>query len=110
MAAVDVIAQRVRTKWSKRSRGSPGAAIRNAVATSFPLPSGQPPLFHDITVNDDDAFTHVRACSERLRHPHTFGLRLVRDTLLVQVPNGFGVPVRAHRPTAIEALSGRGSF
>jgi hypothetical protein len=35
---VDVTAQWVRTSWTKRSRGGPAAARRNAVPVGFPLP------------------------------------------------------------------------
>jgi hypothetical protein len=97
MTAVDVIAQRVRTSWSKRSRGFPSAATRNAVPTAFPLPSGQPPLFHDVTMDESDGFT-PRMITLHEAPPQTLGLRRVGDSLLVRVPNGFGVPVRAHRP------------
>lgn len=97
IAGVEVIAQRVRTTWSKRSRGIPGSAVRNAVPTAFSLPSGLPPLFHDIVMNEDDGFTpHATAVYEA---PRPFGLRLVGDALLVRVPDGFGAPVRTHRPT-----------
>lgn len=97
MTAVDVVAQRVRTRWSKRSRGSPSAAARNALPTAFPLPSGRPPLFHDVTMDESDGFT-PRMITLHEAPRHILGLRLAGDSLLVQVPGGFGVPVRAHRP------------
>ena len=34
----DVIVQYVRVVWTKRSRGAPGAAIRNAAPLGFSLP------------------------------------------------------------------------
>jgi hypothetical protein len=33
--------------------------------------------------------------------PHEFGLRAVGPALRVQLPDGFGVPVRVHRPTVL---------
>ncbi|AEV83590.1 hypothetical protein ACWT_2851 [Actinoplanes sp. SE50] len=97
MKAVDVIVQRVRTTWSKQSRGNPGAALRSAVPEAFPLPAAGAPLFHDITVAEDEDFVPREAI---LPQPPAaaFGLRLVGNALRVQLPNGHGAPARAPRP------------
>ncbi|XVV16855.1 hypothetical protein ACQP2X_21485 [Actinoplanes sp. CA-131856] len=94
---MDVIVQRVVTLWSKRSRGFPNAALRNAVPPAFPLPSGRPPLFHDVDVREENCFeprSEVRPLT-----PRAFGLHLAGDVLRVRVPDGFGFPQRRHRPS-----------
>jgi hypothetical protein len=39
---MDVVAQRVRTTWTKRSRGGPAASVRNRVPVTFPRPDSSP--------------------------------------------------------------------
>ncbi|WP_285646865.1 hypothetical protein [Lentzea sp. NBRC 102530] len=39
---VDVVAQWVKTEWTKKSRGMPGAALRNAAPVGFVLPHVSP--------------------------------------------------------------------
>ncbi|MCW2936195.1 MAG: hypothetical protein JWM19_7157 [Actinomycetia bacterium] len=53
---MDVIAQWVRTVWTKRSRGGPAAVHRNAVASGFKLPGTQPPLVHEVLMAEQDDF------------------------------------------------------
>jgi hypothetical protein len=101
MAAMDVIVQRVRTTWSKRSRGFPDATLRNAAPTAFELPSGRPPLFHDVALREEHDFEPQVKVLHGLPPRHEFGLRLVGTALRVQLPNGFGVPVRSHRPVLL---------
>jgi hypothetical protein len=96
---VDVIVQRVKVTWTKRSRGRPGAALRHAVPVAFPLPSGRPPRFHDIVADEDDGFVPRLTVHDGGPPARVFGLRPAGDTLQVRLPNGFGVPVRRHRPT-----------
>ncbi|MEQ0563670.1 hypothetical protein ABJI51_31720 [Amycolatopsis sp. NEAU-NG30] len=51
---MDVVAQRVRTTWSKRSRGGPAAAVRNRVPAAFPLPEGA--VVHEVDVDESTGF------------------------------------------------------
>lgn len=51
---MDVVAQRVRTTWTKRSRGGPAAAARNRVPVAFPLLAGAP--LHEVTVDESTGF------------------------------------------------------
>ncbi|GLY41773.1 hypothetical protein Amsp01_077960 [Amycolatopsis sp. NBRC 101858] len=51
---MDVVAQRVRTTWTKRSRGGPAAAVRNRVPVAFPLPDGA--LLHEVNVDESTGF------------------------------------------------------
>jgi hypothetical protein len=54
---VDVVVQWVRTYWTKRSRGAPGATRRNAVPEAFPLPEAVPPFVHEVRMHESDDFT-----------------------------------------------------
>lgn len=51
---VDVVAQKVRTTWTKRSRGGPPAAARNRVPTAYPLPDGA--SLHLVDVDESTGF------------------------------------------------------
>ncbi|MEU0793172.1 hypothetical protein ABZ342_24120 [Amycolatopsis sp. NPDC005961] len=51
---MDIVAQRVRTTWTKRSRGGPAAAARNRVPVAFPLLAGAP--IHEVTVDESTGF------------------------------------------------------
>lgn len=54
LVVVDVVAQRVRTTWTKRSRGGPAAALRNRVPVAFPLPDGA--RFHAVDIDESTGF------------------------------------------------------
>jgi hypothetical protein len=101
MAAMDVIVQRVQTTWTKRSRGVPLANLRNAAPVAFELPTGRPPLFHDVVMNEKDDFTPRVRVTHETPPSREFGLQLVGKALRVQLPDGFGVPVRRHRPVVM---------
>lgn len=49
---MDVVAQWVRTSWTKRSRGGEAARRRGAVPVAFPLPELTTPMTHTITVDE----------------------------------------------------------
>lgn len=51
---VDVMAQRVRTTWTKRSRGGPAATARNRVPVAFPLLADAP--IHAVDVDESTGF------------------------------------------------------
>ncbi len=73
MAAMDVIVQRVQTTWTKRSRGVPLANLRNAAPVAFELPTGRPPLFHDVVMNEKDDFTPRVRVAHEPRHRASSG-------------------------------------
>jgi len=98
---MDVVVQRVSTTWTKRSRGFPDATLRNALPVSFALPSGGPPLFHDVRMLEWEDFTPQVSVAHGAPPRHDFGLRLVGPTLQVRLPNGFGAPTRAYRPAML---------
>ncbi|MEQ4302217.1 hypothetical protein ABNF97_12625 [Plantactinospora sp. B6F1] len=95
---MDVTVQRIRTTWSKRSRGFPQAALRNAAPTAFPLPADPAPMLHEVVMREENDFVPDVRIVHDLPLRHELGLRLMRDVLRVQLPAGFGVPVRNHRP------------
>ncbi|MBE1498498.1 hypothetical protein H4696_005598 [Amycolatopsis lexingtonensis] len=51
---MDVVAQWVRTTWTKRSRGGPAAAARNRVPVAYPLPAGA--SLHLVDVDESTGF------------------------------------------------------
>jgi hypothetical protein len=53
---MEVVVQGVRTSWTKRSRGEPVAARRNAAPAAFPLPPVQPPFVHEVLMGEHDGF------------------------------------------------------
>ena len=53
---MDVVAQWVRTSWTKRSRGGPEATRRNAAPVAFVLPAARCPLVHEIQMDESDDF------------------------------------------------------
>jgi hypothetical protein len=98
---MDVVVQRVRTTWTKKSRGAPGAALRNAVPDAFELPPGPPPLFQDVSVREWEGFSPEMSVVQAAPRPSEFGLRMVGAALQVRLPNGYGVPRRSYRPTVL---------
>lgn len=100
--AVDVIAQWVRTSWTKRSRGGAAATHRNAVPSGFPLPSIQSPLVHTLVMAERDNF--------EARESLHYGEPDQADVLLGEadgrlrvelVVTPFGMPRRRRRPPAV---------
>lgn len=55
-----IIVQHIETRWTKRSRGMPGAAARNAVPRVMPLPPGAGAAagiyLHRVTADEDSGF------------------------------------------------------
>ncbi|GAA1707518.1 hypothetical protein ACFTSF_37655 [Kribbella sp. NPDC056951] len=51
-----VVVQWVRTTWTKRSRGEPGASRRNAVPVGFRLPDDEAPFVHGVVMREQDDF------------------------------------------------------
>ena len=49
------MAQRVRTTWTKQSRGGPAASARNRVPITFPFPEGVE--LHEVNVDESTGFS-----------------------------------------------------
>jgi hypothetical protein len=64
MGLVDVVAQWVRTSWTKRSRGGPAAARRNAAPVGFALPAIVTPSVHEVAMDElQDFEPQVALCA-----------------------------------------------
>ncbi|WP_206797598.1 hypothetical protein [Amycolatopsis sp. MtRt-6] len=101
---VDVVAQRVRTTWTKRSRGGPAAAVRHRVPVAFPLPPGVG--LHEVQADESTGFEprfRVRPLAE-------LGGVLLREAstgLSVQVePAAMSWPNREWRPEPVHLRPG----
>jgi hypothetical protein len=57
-----IVAQRVLTEWTKRSRGAPAATRRNAVPEGFPVPSGTGA--HLVAARERDDFVPAEVVSD----------------------------------------------
>ncbi|UNO41536.1 hypothetical protein [Streptomyces sp. MST-110588] len=104
---MNVVVQRVRTSWTKKSRGGSEAARRNAAPTAFPLPPGLRSVLHEVTMRESDSFEprmQVRDLSA-----HGVVLREVDGLLRVGPPEVtmFGMPRRNRRPPAVHLAPGQ---
>ncbi|OQR65268.1 hypothetical protein B6E66_04580 [Streptomyces maremycinicus] len=104
---MDVVVQRVCTSRTKKSRGGPEAARRNAAPTAFPLPPGLSTALHEITMSESDSFephTEVRDLSAA---GTTLGE--VDGLLRVDPPtvSTFAMPRRTRRPPAVRLAPGQ---
>ncbi|GAA2453459.1 hypothetical protein GCM10010191_85160 [Actinomadura vinacea] len=52
-----MVVQWVRTYWTARSQGAPGAVLRNSLPEAFPLPDAEPPFVHEVRMYEGDGFT-----------------------------------------------------
>ncbi|WP_086843915.1 hypothetical protein [Amycolatopsis kentuckyensis] len=92
---MDVVAQRVRTTWTKRSRGGPSASVRNRVPIAFPLPAGAE--LHEVNVDESTGFS-PRFAMRPITDLDGVTLREAEGGLSVLVvPSPWGMPKR-NRP------------
>ncbi|MFD6493479.1 hypothetical protein ACFV99_23735 [Streptomyces sp. NPDC059944] len=104
---MDVVVQRIRTSWTKKSRGGPGAARRNAAPTAFSSPPRFNATFHEVAMRESDSFEpHVQV--RDLSAPGTI-LREVDGLLRVDPPevSMFAMPRRDRRPPAVRLAPGQ---
>jgi hypothetical protein len=101
-----IIVQHIETRWTKRSRGMPGAASRNAVPRVMPLPPGPEAaaeiFLHRVMADEDDDF-HLRQVTGLIEPGRDFTkywtLQLVPAGLAIIVEFGYvgqahGLPPR----------------
>jgi hypothetical protein len=101
---MDVVAQRVRTTWTKRSRGGPAAATRNRVPVAFPLPDGA--RLHEVHVDESTGFV-PRFTLHTLDELDGVLLRETDGGLSVLViPSPWGWPKREWRPSPVHLRPG----
>lgn len=106
LVGVDIVAQWVRTTWTKRSRGGTEAARRNRAPIGFPLPESTGSLVHEVTIAERDGFEprfEVRPIADL----SGVTLREVDNVLTVQLtPALHGKPRRAWRPRPVRLIPG----
>ncbi|GAA0910110.1 hypothetical protein GCM10009557_84620 [Virgisporangium ochraceum] len=104
---MDVIAQWVRTSWTKASRGGAAAARRNAVPVGFPVPRGPLPLWHEVLLDEATGFAPRETCASALPDRGRVTLAEVDGRLRVRLtPATFGMPDRRRRPPAVWLRAG----
>ncbi|MEU3776828.1 hypothetical protein AB0F11_27195 [Streptomyces sp. NPDC032472] len=109
---MEAVVQRVRTSWTKQSRGGREAARRNAAPVSFPLPDVPPPFVHEVLMDERDGFRPRSATRRGL--PEAAGgfdaavLLDESDGFLRVLPavTPFGMPKRWRRPPAVRLARG----
>lgn len=99
---MEVVAQWVRTSWTKRSRGGDAAARRNAVPVAFRLPTTGAPLVHEVLMHEHEGFRPHGQTRGELPTADEVDLHQVDERLRVQlVPNAWMMPRSNRRPPAI---------
>lgn len=102
IACVDVVAQWVRTSWTKHSRGGGAAARRNAAPVGFVLPTGRCPIVHTVIMDEADDLQPRESLRDGGPDDGDVVLKEVDGRLRVGlVGSPFGVPRRWWRPPAI---------
>ncbi len=107
----DVLVQWVRTYWTKRSRGAPGAARRNALPEAFLLPRAAAPFVHEVRMYECDGFAPHPAVTSGLppaAEVELAGAGGVLTVLLVRDASGWPTArPPAWRPAAVELRPGQ---
>ncbi|MGY1580671.1 hypothetical protein [Streptomyces sp. MN13] len=103
---MDITVQWVRTLWTKRSRGGPAAARRNAVPVAFALPDGVPGRAHTVRLHEWDDFTPRHGWAEPRRVGVELRERDGRLRVLPRVEPLYGQPPRPRRPPAVRLAPG----
>jgi hypothetical protein len=99
---VDVLAQWVRTSWTKQSRGGPAATRRNAAPVGFVLPSGDYPIAHTIVMHESQEFQPQESLRDGEPSRDQVQLKEVDGRLRVQlVAYPVAAPRRWRRPPAV---------
>jgi len=91
------VVQVVQTRWTKQSRGMPGARVRNAVPEALDLPEplavGPEAQFvvHEVVFDERDAFVPretVRALSKLSRSVNALSVEHVDGLVILSFPDG----------------------
>ncbi|GGZ70728.1 hypothetical protein GCM10010389_05290 [Streptomyces echinoruber] len=104
---MEIVAQWVRTSWTKRSRGGEGAARRNAAPIGFSLPDAPRPLVHVVRMREEDGFRPHGSLGDL----GTVDLQL-RETegrlrVFPRVQPLCALPPRPRRPPAVRLVPGQ---
>ncbi|MEU4351075.1 hypothetical protein [Streptomyces sp. NPDC023838] len=101
-----ITVQRIRTTWTKESRGGEAAARRNAAPIGFALPHEAVPYVHVVRMSEDDGFVPYDSQAD-LRNVD-IQLREADGQLRVfpQVKPLYALPPRKRRPPAVRLIPG----
>ncbi|MFD6416245.1 hypothetical protein [Streptomyces sp. NPDC060194] len=104
---MNVVVQRVRTSWTKASRGGPGAAVRNAAPIAFAVPLGLGSGLHEVVLAEADGFvpqmTEGELSDAGLQLREADGLLRVRPPELARMT----APRRDRRPPSVRLAPGQ---
>ncbi len=99
---VDVVAQWVRMSWTKKSRGGPAAARRNAAPVGFVLPTLNCPAVHEVLMDEAHHFEPRHATREGPPDRASVGLKEADGRLRVELAvTPWSMPRRWRRPPAV---------
>ncbi|MEV8510684.1 hypothetical protein [Dactylosporangium sp. NPDC051484] len=104
---MDVVAQWVRTSWTKRSRGGLAAARRNAAPVGFVLPSSVCPAVHEVLMDEAQDFEPRMSMRDGEPDRAAVELKEADDRLRVEMRvTPSGMPRRWRRPPAVWLAGG----
>ncbi|MBB2945022.1 hypothetical protein FB565_004755 [Actinoplanes lutulentus] len=105
---MDIVAQWVRTAWTKQSRGGEAAARRNAMPIAFPVPEAGTPILHEIDMAEWDDFDPRFTLRRELPDPSRVSLRPAGRLLSVElVPEPDMNPSRWYRGSMVLLAPGQ---
>ena len=107
ISLMDAVVQRVRTSWTKASRGGAGATRRNATPTAFLLPPNLRAGAHEVLMRESDAF-HPSARELDFSELETIP-RVVDGLLRIPPPqySALATLPRSTRPPAVKLSPGQ---
>jgi hypothetical protein len=101
---METVAQWVRVLYTRRSRGAPAAAARNALPIAFRLPFDDVPVLHEVTMREREGFAIHEELNRRPPSGDEVRLRLADGRLRLELtPSSGGMPLR-HRPAPVLSL------
>ncbi|HEY2794554.1 MAG TPA: hypothetical protein VGJ28_19495 [Micromonosporaceae bacterium] len=104
---MDIVAQWVRTSWTKRSRGGAQATRRNAAPIGFPLPEFSGSAVHEVTMTEADDFEPWTSLHLGPPSRDYVQLEEADGRLRVQlVVTSWGMPRRWRRPPSVHLEPG----
>lgn len=103
-----IVVQRIRTSWTKESRGGRGAVLRSAAPEAFPIPTGVSSGLHEVSLEEYASFRpevrlgDLAECGIALQEQEADGFLTVGPPTLL--PGG--VPRRDWRRPAVRLAPG----
>lgn len=108
LGRVEVVAQWVRTWWTKQSRSGEAATRRNALPVAFVLPEVTPPLVHTVVMKEWENDFQVQSSVLRTGpDKHEVTLREADGLLRVMLVSAQSPGVIRRRPPAVRIQPGQ---